>query len=364
MGIINHYGQPTYFAENASVKLLTTIQNACTTPYFKIDGREIGPYWIAPWWKDSVYLNGDNILSTLRGNFICAARTEDGNNPEHGWCCALPWELKSSTSNTDCAELVLSVQDRTGGTIEKTLRTNKSATAVYEQNRLCNFDGEYSIGNHPCLKLPKNARNGYFSMTPPEIIVTPFLFCESPGKSGYELFPRDTVIEDIHHVKTIYEDYVDLAHHPAKPGTIEILAMQHKSRLVFAAFVNMEEGYVYYQLKNSKYFPFILFWMFSGGRHYAPWNGTQEGCLGVEDGTNAFPFVHIPKDPLAENNTGNTGIQLKPDKVYQYRQIYGVEKLPEGFKCVENVEYLEDGIVLAGNDNIQIHVQVNWKFLE
>jgi hypothetical protein len=101
--------------------------------------------------------------------------------------------------------------------------------------------------------------------------------------------------------------------------------------------------------------------MFSGGRHYTPWKGTQDGCLGVEDGTTVFPLAHIPNDPLVKNNAG---IQLETDKAYQYRQIYGVEELPQGFKCVENVEYQEDGIVLVGNDGIQIHAQVNWKFIE
>lgn len=361
MGITYHYGQASYIAKSEKVKIITSIQNACTTPYFMIDDKEICPYWTAPWWEHE-NMNGD-ILSTLRGNFICVAKTEDYNDPEHGYCCCSPWELSGIDMDGSTIKMVLEVDEPSGGFIRKTLRTDGSNTAVYEENELNGISGEYSVSNHPCLKLPKDKSQSCFSMTDPETIVTPKIFCETPEKNGYMLFPRNIEIGDWHHVRTIYGEELDLAHHPAKQGTVELLMMAHKPQLVFCALVNKEEGYIYYQLKNAKTFPYILFWMFSGGRHYAPWNGTQDGCLGVEDSNSYLPFMRNDIEETTGRPKYNTSVEFSEKETYTFRQIYGVVKLPDGMNCVENITFAKEGIELAGDGGIRIKASVDWEFL-
>ena len=350
-------GQASFCVENQEVAITTTVQSGCTMPYFKLDGREICPYWTAPWWKDGAYLDGNNILSVLRGNFICVARKEDNNNPEHGWCCASPWEAVEAVSQADEARLELRFQEPYGGTIRKTLRAVAGQKAVYETNLLSGFAGNYSISNHPCVRLASKAENGYVAFSEPDSLCTPRFFLETPEGGGYMLLARDEAIADYHSVRSIYGDTLDLAYHPAKPGTFELLGAFHRQQFVYAAYLNREEGYLYYQIKSTRDFPYIMLWMFSGGRHYAPWNGTQSPTLGIGDCADYPAFLKNP-------GQYNTFVTLRPEQSYRFRQIYGVAALPEGMTKIESVQFEADGATFLGNDGKRVFAPFDWSFLK
>lgn len=362
-----HYGKPCYVLEGAKTKVITTIQGACTLPYFNVEGKEICPYWIAPWWNDRPLDDGQNISTVLRGNFFCLSRMEDHNDPEHGWCATLPWEIEGVKEEGSDFELALAFEaEPDGGVIRKKLAFHENETAVYEENLISGYEGNYSICDHPCVKLPGNPKNSHFTMSEPEAGYTCKSFMGGTETRSYMFLERNQEIHDIHSVRSIYGENVDLAHHPVMKGAFDLIQFaERKERdICFAAFVNKEEGYIYYQLKNPKEYPYVMLWIFNGGRYFEPWNGTMDGCLGVED-LAEFAAQLFPNETDTETGKGkyNTCTVLEPGREYSYKQIYGVVKMPEGYEGVADIQYTDEGIVIVGLDGSEIPAKVDWKYL-
>lgn len=354
-----HLGQPVYRLANRRINILTTVQNACVLPYFSIgDGKEICPYWVAPWWNDRLYDDGSTISSTLRGNFFCMERKGLGGY-EHGRCANSPWALAGVEEDGEKKTMTLRFTDPDGGEIDKHLEIRESDPAVYETEILKGFSGEFSYNTHPCLKVPKEcfaaSLDGNWSEW--QTATGKLLDTES---GTYSRLPGMTAIRDWKHVTTVYGEETDLSRHPQKKGTIDLMIAKTDAvnGLGYAVFANPEEGYLYYQLKDARILPETMFWLFNGGRHFAPWNGTTDGCLGVEEMSDR---IVIFEEDFPEN-PDRYMIPVKPDQEIAVRQVYGAVALPEGKRYIKESALTEQGISVQFDDGVQIQIPVDISF--
>lgn len=356
-----HLGQPVYVAETDGIRITVTTQNACVMPYFRMAGeREVCPYWLAPWWNDRLYDDGSTISSTLRGNFFCASR-ENEELPEHGWCANTPWEL----CQTDMADRGLRMKLRCenpaeGSSIVKTLRADRNSSTIYEADDMTGFEGRFYYNTHPCLKLPIACFAGQLEAS--------FDTCVSwadiaPTEGGsYRRLPACCRIEDLHHATTIYGEPADLTRHPQRKGTLDLLLAKTNAAdgVGYAVFANPEEGYIYYQLKDARTLPYTMLWLFNGGRHYPPWNGTLDGCLGVEEMSGPIPIFD---ERFGKEEMPAYGRVFRPEETLSVRQAYGVVPMPAGFERIEGVELRAEGLHIALGGAAAMDIPVDLTFL-
>ncbi|MBA7524551.1 hypothetical protein ES705_16692 [subsurface metagenome] len=72
MGAIKtYYGQPSYTISNKKVQVFITVQGGHLTALFNNDGKEVNPFFIAPWWEEARQEGLDEIVNVLRGDFFC-----------------------------------------------------------------------------------------------------------------------------------------------------------------------------------------------------------------------------------------------------------------------------------------------------
>lgn len=357
-----HLGQPVYTAETDSIRLTATIQNACVMPYFRLaDGKEICPYWIAPWWNDRLYDDGSTISSTLRGNFFCASR-EGELTPEHGWCANTTWTLdKVSDSERGVTMTLRCENDADGSSVVKTLRADMGGSAVYEADVMTGFDGLFHYNTHPCLKLPQTRYAGQLMGSFGKCVTCADV--ASPAEGSYRRLPSNYEIEDWHCVTTVYGEKTDLTRHPQRKGAIDLLLAKTETDgdIGYAVFVNPEEGYLYYQLKNINTLPYTMLWLFNGGRHFAPWNGTTDGCLGVEEISAKIPIF----DGSCEEDAPSSRARLfVPEESFSVRQIYGAVSLPRGVIDMTGVEVLQNGLRVTADGADAIEIPIDLSFLK
>ena len=354
-----HLGQPVYKLENDRIRIMTTVQNACVLPYFLFrDGREICPYWLAPWWNDRLYDDGSTISSTLRGNFFCMER-KGLQGYEHGRCANSPWELDGVEDKQDRKVMKLRFSDPDGGWIEKHLEIRNDDTAVYETEILKGFSGEFTYNTHPCLKVPKECFAASLDGNWKEMQTANGKLLDTEGGT-YSRLPALTRITDRKKVTTVYGEEVDLGRHPQPKGTIDLLIADTDATdgLGYAVFANPEEGYLYYQIKDAKVLPNTMFWLFNGGRHFAPWNGTTDGCLGVEEMSGRL-FIFDEDFP---DRPDRYMIPFEEGKDLSVRQVYGVVPLPEGERSIRASRLTDKGILVSfeGGTEAQITVDISF----
>lgn len=354
-------GQPVYTFRNEGIRVDVTVQNACVMPNYRISKeKEICPYWLAPWWNDRLYDDGSTISSTLRGNFFCMEREGDGKH-EHGLCANSPWELYGLESDNRATRMRLRFSDPIdGGMIEKTMELRENDTAVYECDRLSGFEGRFSYNTHPCLKMPKTCFSAQLEGTFHSAITCANIADTQGGT--YRRLPASLQIDDLHNVTTIYGEKTDLTRHPQHKGTIDLLLSKTEAvnGIGYAVLMNPEEGYLYYQLKNADVLPYTMLWIFCGGRHFAPWNGTVDGCLGVEE--MSAPVCIFDKDFGQGTPRSYTRLFQKTDTL-SVKQIYGAVALPDGFTVIEKTNLGDHGLEIVAGDGLTVQIPVDLSFL-
>lgn len=354
-----HYGQPVYKLEAHGIRITVTIQNACVMPYYQVsDDKEICPYWLAPWWNDKLYDDGSTISSTLRGNFFCM-EPEEGSKYEHGLCANSPWDLQHVEVREDSSEMVLQFQDpEAGGFIEKTLSIYAGDSAIYETDKMYGFEGRYSYNTHPCLKVPKACFAGQIKGTFHSAVTAADIFSSETG--AYRRLGISQQIEDMSCVTTIYGEKTDLTRHPQYKGTIDLLLSRTdaENRIGYEVFINPEGGYCYYQLKDTSVLPYTMFWMFNGGRHFAPWNGTVDGCLGVEEMSGPVCIFDRDFPKVSQSH----GIQMEKDKPVAVKQIYGAVELPEHFTSIEKLTLEKEGLRVCSDTGIELLIPIRLSY--
>src|SRR5688572_11476758 len=132
------FGQPSFTLSNDSVSLaLTKLGGQMAPVQFKLKGRQIQPFSIAPWWNEKESL--PPILKALRGDFFCMpfgggnGELYNGeDHPLHGEAANGSWvlidELDSPARSLMHLRLKATVRS---ALIDKIIELRKGHAAIY-----------------------------------------------------------------------------------------------------------------------------------------------------------------------------------------------------------------------------------------
>lgn len=365
-------GQPSYNMENDSINVYTTVLGGHTTAVFKVDKQTIAPYFVAPWWKEGWDEEAPPLRNILRGNFFCMPIGGDSTGyngkvtPGHGYCANCGWDYIETERIGSKQKMKLCFYEDEAN-ITKTLEIINGQNVLYEKNTLQGYQGKYPIGFHPTLKLPDKQAKAHLTIGNIIKGTTAPIPPEKPENKGYYLLKTNQEITDITKIHTIYGDSVDLTSMPIKKGFEELVQFAlNTEKLGYTAITYIDEGYVYFQLKNTKKLPNTMLWISNGGRHYAPWNGRCTSVLGIEECVSYFTYgaEKSAEENVLSKKGYKTYINLKKDQSYSFELISGIVKVPEGFEQVEDIVPNIDGICIIGSKGERINQKIDLSFLE
>lgn len=369
-------GQPSWRLANREVEAYVTRIGGQLAPVtFKLGGRKIQPFSIAPWAREKGVAKLPPILAALRGDFFCLpfggnARAWRGEkHPVHGETANRPWRCVAhlNESGTHCLHLDLETKIRPGH-VDKVIFLRDGHHAVYCRHVLSGFRGPMPLGHHAMLKFPDAPGSGLISTS--RFVhgqVFPGLF-EDPAQGGYNSLKPGAVFKSLDKVPSLICGTADLSSYPARRGYEDLVMLIADERLPFAwtAVSFPREGYVWFALKNPRLLRGTVLWISNAGRHYAPWNGRHAGVLGLEEVTANFHYglaESAAPNPLSKAGYP-TALTLRPDAPLTIPYIMGVAPIPRGFDRVKRVERVANGIRLLSASGKSAGAAVAMEFLE
>jgi len=374
MGIVHmHYGQPSYSVESSRVRAAVTVQGGHLTASFDTGMGEVDPFYIAPWWHQTLDHDIPGVIRVLRGDFFCFPfgggedRKRNISYPPHGHTACNPWDFgilhKRDTERT----LELFMDLAAGGRITKRITLREDEPVVYLDHIIEGFEGDMPLGYHPTLKLPGEGGSGIVDMSTPVFGHTAPEAFEEPKAGGYSRLKPDVEITDRTAVPTVDGTTVDLTRYPTPQGfeDLVLFVSDPKRDITFTSVSVPVGGYLYFQLKNPKVLGQTLFWMSNGGRHYAPWNGRVRSVLGVEEITSFFHYgiERSTKENFISERGYPTFVHFDGGKT-SFKLIMGLVAVDEGFTGVQDiVRRNESAVTVIGRGGESFDVPCRVDFL-
>lgn len=370
-------GQPSWQLKSDRVELCLTKLGGHLGPVtFRVNGRRIQPYSIAPWATERDAGKLVPILRVLRGDFFCmpfganATPLQGQKFPLHGETANGQWKLESIKHDSGRAMLHARLRTRVRkGTVDKFLFLQEGQSVVYCQSVVSGMSGPMNFGQHAMLKFPEDEGAGLVA-TSPFIYgqVHPTVF-ENPAAKGYSSLKMGAEFNDLSKVPMANGGTADLTRYPARRGFEDLVLMASDPDLPFGwtAVTFPKERYVWFALKDPRVLRQTLFWISNGGRHYFPWNGRHTGVMGLEDVTGYFAYgiaESVRPNPLSRQGIP-TSVRLDPRKPLVVPYIMGVAPVPAGFDHVREILSAGDqhGISLVSRSGKRAHAAVDLDFL-
>ena len=369
------FGQPSYVLANRQIQAAVTQTGGHLGPVsFRIAGKTIAPFAVAPWWNEKLPTGTLPLIRGLRGDFFClpfggnATPYRGEQHPCHGETANGRWWFESLAHTGNATTLHLSLRTRIrSGRVDKRITLRAGETAIYQEHIITGMTGPMNPGHHATLKFPDRPGAGRFSTSAcvhRQVYVAP---TELPVAQGYSLLKPGAVFRDLRKVPTITGELADLSRYPARRGfeDIAILVADPKLKIAWSAVAFPEEGYVWFTLRDPCVLPATLLWMSNGGRYYAPWNGRHVNVLGVEDITG---FFHAGlADSARPNVLTKRGLttchQLRAGQPFAIRYIMAVAAIPRRFERVKNITIAPGNVTLVGEHGVKVSTPVDGAFL-
>lgn len=370
-------GQPSWRLASKNVEAYLTRQGGHLGPVtFKVGGRKITPFSVAPWATEKLAKGTPEIIKVLRGDFFCMpfggnARPFRGEkHPVHGETANVVWKLESIERETPVTALHASLQTKVRkGRVDKLISMIDGDAAVYQRHIISGMKGPMNLGHHAMLKFPDAPGSGLLSVSPiqfGQVYVNPV---EDPAQGGYSILKPGAVFDSLDRVPTITGEHADLSRYPARKGFEDIAILVGRTDIPFAwtAVTFPAEGYVWFAIKDPRVLRSTLLWMSNGGRHYAPWNGRHTAVMGLEEITGYFHEGLAPsaaKNSLSEQGVP-TSLTLDPQHPSTINYIMAVASVPRGFDHVATIDGAEDGqsVVLTSRSGKSIRASVDLSFM-
>ncbi|MCP4399998.1 MAG: hypothetical protein GY801_22160 [bacterium] len=372
--ITSNSGQPSYTIQNQQVKVFISVQGGHLTASFTCREKEVCPFFIAPWWREA-RMDMDDITYTLRGDFFCfpfGANVEPYygvSHPPHGKTANACWDLLGSQESEQENTLTLAMTlDPLPGSIEKRISISAGEPVIYQNHTIRDFQGKIPLGYHPTLQLPDRIGAAIIDISEPLTGFTTPVPVEEPQNSGYSQLQLNVEITDRSKVPCLDGNSVDLTRYPRPKGFEDIVMFINdpSKDFTFTAASVVEEGYLYFQLKNPRVLAQTMFWMSNGGRHYAPWNGRVTGVHGLEEVT---AFYHYGIKPSIETNFFQekgykSYLEFERETPTAVKLIMGLIPIEKGFKGVQDiVRKNASTITIIGRGGEEIDVPCSVDFL-
>ena len=107
-----------------------------------------------------------------------------------------------------------------------------------------------------------------------------------------------------------------------------------------------------------------LIWMSDGGRDYAPWEGRNKRCIGLED---ICGYFHLGTGPSVADNpvaaSGTPTAVTLGDRPVSLSTVFGVAATPAGFGRVKEVVKAPGGINLVDAGGRKAFAAVDLAFI-
>jgi len=372
------YGQSSWRLASAQVEAFVTELGGHLGPVnFRISGRTIQPFSIAPWAEEKTDPKLPAILKVLRGDFFCMpfggnSRPYRGEqHPVHGETANNPWKLVAQEESQDRCSLHLQLATKIRrGHVDKRINLVRGHPAVYCEHVISGMRGPMDLGHHAMLKFPEEPGSGLVSTSR---FVTGQVFpgaFELPAQRGYSFLKPGAAFESLDQVPTITGETADLSRYPARAGFEDLVLLVNDVNVPFAwtAVAFPKQRYVWFALKDPRILRETIFWISNGGRHYPPWNGRHTAVMGLEEVTAYFAFglnESARPNPLADQGHP-TVLQLNARQPLRVPYIMAVAAIPAGFDHVASIESDpgHESVVLQSRSGRKISVPLRVEFLE
>jgi len=369
-------GQPSYQIATKEVKVAVTQIGGHLGPVtFLLGKRAVKPFSVAPWHAEKLPSGTPSILRVLRGDFFCLPfggneKTFRGEqHPAHGETANNRWRFVASTRTKSEVTLRLSMRTKIRSSlIEKRILLVPGQTVIYQEHIINGMSGPMSMGHHATLKFPDQvgaARISTSALIHRQVYVEP---TESPERLGYSILKPGAVFDDLQSVPTITGEFADLSRYPARRGfeDIAILVADPKLSVAWTAVAFVDEGYVWFSLRDPRVLVSTLLWMSNGGRHYPPWSSRHINVMGLEDITS---FFHSGlAESAAPNPLSKRGLKthhvLNSKDPFSVRYIMGLAAIPKRFGRVCDIVVNEKSVTLVGATGLKVSTPANTRFLQ
>ncbi len=364
ISIAVRHGQPSYLLGGDMVRVAVTVAAGHMTADFRAGGREVSPFFVAPWWNEATPPDTLQLIRVLRGDFFCFPFGET-----HGKTANDCWGLTGFRDGGGAREMTLAMDlSPDAGNVEKRVRVVDGEPVVYLEHTVTGFAGRMPLGHHPILKLPDREGAGIIDMTPPVTGFTAPKQVEDPTHGGYSSLAVDREIADRAKVPTVWGGTVDLTRYPTPRGFEDLACFvsDQRKEFCFSSVSVPEEGWLYFQLKDPKVLAETLWWMSNGGRHFPPWSGRVAATLALEEVTGYFAYgreASLRPNPFTARGYP-AACTLAADHPFTVRFIMGVVPIDRSFRGVADiVRRSASAIAIRGRGGESIDVRCAVDFL-
>ncbi len=366
-------GQPSWRVATREVEAFVTETGGHLAPVtFRVGGKKIQPFAIAPWAEEKTDPALPPILQVLRGDFFClpfggnATPFQGEQHPPHGETANRRWRLESAAAGNLHLSLTTKIR---AGRVDKYISLRPGQTAVYQRHVISGMTGPMNFGHHAMLKFPDSPGSGLVATSRFQqgaVVPVPL---ENPATGGYSCLRTGGKFKSLDQVPLANGGFTDLGVYPARRGFEDIVMLAGDDRLPFAwtAVTFPAEGYVWFALKDPRVLRQTVFWLTNGGRHYAPWNGRHVNVLGLEEVTAYFHYglaESAKKNPLVAAGHA-TSFMLNPKTPLTVNYLMAIAPIPKGFDHVAQILPAADGesVQLASRSGRRIRVAIDLNFL-
>lgn len=362
------HGAPSFVLRTPEVELAVTRTAGHLAPVrFHLGPLTAAPYSLSPWTPTQIDQSLPNLLTYLRGDFLCLPFGGQEKGPPHGDVANADWTLSEQTPTRLSLR---QVGADTGATVTKTLSLEPGHHAVYAEHRIENLEGVWNYGNHPVLDLSGVPAGGARIATSPFRLGSVYAgeFSDpAAGESG-ALRPHAR-FSDLTAVPTKSGNDTDLTRYPARPGHDDLIMLVNAPATAeqpFAWTAVTFPGFVWFQLKDVADFPATLFWLSNGGRPGHPWEKRHLGRLGLEEVCSHFcDGVDVARQDRLAAEGVPTARRFHRDQPVRLAIIQGAAAVGQSFGQVRSITPAGPAAVrIVGENGQTLEVPLNWGFLK
>ena len=379
-------GQPSWRISSRDVDAYVTQLGGHLGPVaFRMRGRDIEPFSVAPWATERPAPGLPAVLRVLRGDFFCLPfggneKSYRGErHPLHGETANARWRHvgpsarhaqagMTGDNGRQTLHLRLSTRIRPGQ-VDKLITLIDGQTMVYQKHIVSGMRGRMSYGHHAMLRFPEQEGSGVIStsrFTYGQVFTEPL---ERPENRGYSILEPGACFDRLDRVPMTTGRMTDLSRYPARRGfeDMVLLAADATLPLAWSAVTFPRQRYVWFALKNPKQLPQTILWISNGGRHYAPWNGRHVNVMGIEEVCSYFHLglaESVRRNPLSSRGI-TTSLELHPDRPYRVLYAFGVAQIPVGFDQVADIVASADrhSVLLRSKNGKSVSLTMDGEFL-
>ena len=370
-------GAESWVFGNSNVDIAMTVDGGQLAPvrFFADTATAIQPYYVSPWATEGYRgPTGQEIVDIMRGDVFCfpfGVPSEDdaGEYAQHGEITSAPWRWDSSERLGETTAHSFSVGlGNPSGTVVKKIALVDGHNVLYQRHEISGVSGDFPLGHHPMLTSPASEGGVLIGAGPGRSGRTwPTSFEDTAG-GGYSSLAIDEAFSDLGSVPSLWSPSAPQAmdQFPLRRGFTDavMLIQDGIDRLGWTTATYVEEGFLWFSLRDARALPMTIVVMMNRGRHYEPWNG-REVILGLQDVRSYFAGGAVGSrlpNPLSAAGS-ETVFSFAPEETLVVNHIQGVAKVPPGYGRVVSVELLARGVTFVDEVGKRVDVDVVHEFL-